>query len=272
MATKFKLRDLTEFERVKLMESDEFNEEWEQILYRFCEKDSYLSNKVVQISQLFNLMSKLVPEGEDLGSTLSELLALSAVTDLQAFDKPKQAINKGPVLKTLAQTLLPLLKSRLRSPYSVVRQQSKKVVSNVFLSFSKENWADCVGLSVEQVKENMGLWIWHHPWSFKHISPSMSDDIAQAGLSSQLDELKKDYARLLEKFPGKCSFKYEPMSKSGYAKGWHVPQLTMLYPFQNLEDIKNPSLLEEVADIITEFMDCNAKLLQLSKAYNEKVK
>jgi hypothetical protein len=271
MATKFKLRELSDFEREKLMESDEFNEEWEQILYRFCEKDNYLSNKVVQISQLFNLISKLVPEGEDLGSTLSELLSLSAVTDLQAFDKPKNAINKGPVLKTLAGALLPLLKNRLRTPYPVVRQQSKKVVSNVYLSYSKENWANCIGLSVDQVKENVGLWIWHHPWSFKSVSTSMSDDLTNAGFATQLLALKKEYNKILEKFPGKCSFKFEPMDKSGYAKGWHVPQLTMLYPFQNLEEIKNPVILEEIADLITEFMDCNAKLLELSKAYNEKI-
>lgn len=271
MATKFKLRELTDFERVKLTESDEFNEEWEQILYRFCEKDSYLSNKVVQISQLFSLMSKLIPEGDDLGSTLSELLALSAVTDLQAFDKPKQAINKGPVLKSLASSLLPLLRSRLRAPYPVVRQQSKKVVSNVFLSYSKENWTNCVGLSVEPVKENMGLWIWYHPWAFKYITPSMADDIANAGFGNELEQLKKEYAAFLKKFPGKCSFKFEPMEKSGYAKGWHVPHLTLLYSFSNLEEIKNPALLEEVADIITEFMDCNAKLHALANAYAEKV-
>jgi len=271
MATKFKLRQLTDFEREKLIESDEFNEEWEQILYRFCEKDNYLSNKVVQISQLFNLISKLVPEGEDLGSTLSELLSLSAVTDLQAFDKPKQAINKGPVLKNMAALLLPLLKTRLRPPYPVVRQQSKKIVSNVFLSYSKENWVNCLGLSVDQVKENLGLWIWHHPWSFKSVSASMSDDIKKAGFASQFETLKKQYHQILEKFPGKCSFKFEPLEKGGHAKGWHVPQLTMLYPFQNLEEIKSPALLEDVADIITEFMDCNAKLLELSKAYNEKV-
>jgi hypothetical protein len=271
VATKHKLRVLNDFETQKLMESDEFNEEWEQILYRFCEKDTYLSNKVVQISQLFNLIAKLVPEGEDLGNTISDLLALSAVTDLQAFDKPKQAINKGPILKLLSQSLLPLLKDRLRPPFTVVRQQSKKVVSNVYLSFSKENWADCIGLSADQVKDNVGLWIWHHPWAFKYITPSMADDIKNAGFKNELDALKKSYQTFQSKYKDKLSFKYEPMDKSGFAKGWHVPHLTLFYSLRSLDDIRDPATLSEVADITSEFMNCNGLLKDLAAAYNQKL-
>jgi hypothetical protein len=94
LARQLKLRELTEVEKQKLAESEEFDEEWERIIFRICERDSYLSNRAVQISLMFNLMYKLLPEGENLGLTISKLLALSAVTDVQAFDQPKQASGK----------------------------------------------------------------------------------------------------------------------------------------------------------------------------------
>jgi hypothetical protein len=101
IATKLKLRELSADEIKKLSQAEEFDEVWEQVVFRICEKDTFLSNRVSQISQLLNIIAALIPEGKNLGEVIEEVLELSAVTDIQAFDKPKQAINKGPVLKTL---------------------------------------------------------------------------------------------------------------------------------------------------------------------------
>ena len=266
LVTNLKLRNLTEEEVLKLSESEEFDEEWERILYRICERDNYLSNKVVQISQLFNLMSKLLPEGEELSNTLNELLALASVTDVQAYDKPKQAINNGPVLKMVSSSILPILKKKLRNPYPVVRQQSKKVVSNLYLSFSQESWRDCIGLSVEQIKDQLALCIWHHPWSFKYVTESMQNDIKKVGLENELNDLICDYKKILQKYSF-ASYRYEPMSKSGYAKGWHVPYLTLLLSINSLEELSKTEFLNNASDLILDFMDCNHKLKLLAEKY-----
>jgi hypothetical protein len=271
LVNSLKLRDLPEIEKLKLNESEEFDEEWEKILYRICERDSYLTNKVVQVSQLFNLINKLLPDGEDLGNTLSELLALSSVTDVQAFDKPKQAINKGPVLKSISNSLLPILKSKLRQPFPIVRQQSQKIVSNLWISFNKENWKDVIGLSVGQVKENLAVEIWHHPWAFKYVTSSMQDDLIKFGLTEQLQQLKKSYQLMVQKYTG-TYFKYEPMESSYFAKGWHVPQLTLVTTIHSLDELNQPVFLNRLADLILDFMDCNEQLKQLSGIYVEKVK
>ena len=93
-ARQLKLRELTEAESQKLSETEEFDEEWEKVIYRICERDSYLSNKAFQISRMLNLIYKLLPEGENLGNTIGKLLALSAVTDVQAFDQRRPAGGK----------------------------------------------------------------------------------------------------------------------------------------------------------------------------------
>ena len=271
MVNSLKLRALTENELLKLNESEEFDEEWEKVLFRICERDNYLTNRVVQISQLFNLIAKLLPDGEDLGNALNELLALSSVTDVQAFDKPKHAINKGPVLKNLSSALLPLLKNKLRPPFPIVRQQSKKVISNVYISFSKTDWKDCIGISIGQVKENIKIETWYHSWAFKYITPSLQNDIKNLGFSTQLDELILEYKNFIKKYPI-ANFKFEPMEKSSFAKGWHVPMLDITYELNALEEITNTTFLNSLSDLIIDFMDCNAKLNQLAKEYAEKIK
>ena len=270
LATSLKLKELSPIEIQKLSEIEEFDEIWEQILFRFCERDTYLSNKAMQISQLLNLIAKLTPEGGNLGETINELLAVSAVTDVQAFDRPKSAVNKGPALKRLASILIPQLQQRLRAPFPIVRQQSKKVVSNVFIAYSKKEWEHCIGLTIDQVKDQLYIIVWYHPWAFKVKTSSLNGDLSAAGLDARKDLLVKRYSDTINKYP-KTVFRYEPFSSSGTAKGWHVPHITILFSIDSVEDINNAQIMTNLADLITEWMDCNAELNDIAAAYNATV-
>jgi hypothetical protein len=270
-AKQLNLAELEESEKSKLGSSDEFNEEWEQVLYRVCKRDNYLSNRAFQISQLLNLMFKIVPDGQDLGSLIADLLSLSSVTDVQAFDKPKQAINKGPVLKSTVAQILPLLRAKLRAPWPVVRIQSKKIQSNAYISFSDKSWHHCIGLTIGSVKDYVVLYVWYHPWAFTQISSNMEADIKNAGFSKELDLLKRDYHNITVKYKGVC-YSHPPMEKAGSAKGWHVPLLTLQFHFSNVDEMFKNAGLESVAETITEFMDVNAKLVSFYEAYNAKIR
>jgi hypothetical protein len=269
-ARQLKLDDLKE-EKTKLGESEEFDEEWEQVLYRICMRDNYLSNRAFQISQLLNLMFKIVPDGQDLGSLISDLLSLSSVTDVQAFDKPKQAINKGPVLKLVVSKLLPLLKNKLRHPWPTVRIQSKKIQSNAYISYSDKSWHDCIGFTVGAMKDYVVLHVWYHPWAFTQVTSNMEVDLKNAGFANELEVIKKEYQNITTNFKG-VSFVHPPMEKSGSAKGWHVPLLTLQFQFSGVDDMVKSEGLESVAEIVTAFMDVNARLKSFYEAYNTKVK
>lgn len=270
LARKFKLRELSESEKAKLRESEEFDEEWEQIVYRICERDTYLSNRAVQISQLLNQMFKLIPEGEDLGNIMGELLTLSSVTDVQAFDKPKQAINKGNVLKGFTSRIIPLLTKKLRSPWPVVRVQSKKIQSNAFIAFSPDNWVDCIGITAEPIKDHIVLYVWFHPWAFKIKGGSMADDIKSAGLGNEYEQLKQEYQKLPSRHK-EVGYRYPPMERSGVAKGHHVPLLTLQINYEGAEEILDQNRLEQTAEAIMDFMDLNARLKELITLYASKI-
>jgi hypothetical protein len=100
IAAKLKLRHLTEDEKESLNAADEFNEEWEKVLFRMCQKETYLSIRAFQVSGLLNKIAEIINNDENLGEIVESVIALSAVTNLKAFDttpqnkrKVSQAVN-----------------------------------------------------------------------------------------------------------------------------------------------------------------------------------
>lgn len=89
-ASKLKLRILTPEEKAALDTAEEFDEDWEKIVYRMCQKETYLSNRAFEVSSLLNKISELVDESMGLGNVISSTIELSAVTNLKAFDTPRK--------------------------------------------------------------------------------------------------------------------------------------------------------------------------------------
>lgn len=94
VATKLKLRQLTESEKESLDVTDEFDDEWEKVLFRMCQKEIYLSNRVFSVSGLFNKIADVVNDDEHLGDIIASTIELSAVTNLKAFDAPAKVPMK----------------------------------------------------------------------------------------------------------------------------------------------------------------------------------
>lgn len=269
-ATKLKLRVLAPHEIEKLNKSEEFDEEWEQIVFRICEKDTYLSNRASQISQLLNLLSACVKDGSNLGEVIEEIMELSAVTDVQAFDKPKQAVNRGPVLKQFSAKLLPMLQARVPAPFPGVRQQSKKVQSNLYLAYSKANegWRDWVGFTILNQKENLSLMLWVHPWLFAAKSKEMRQDLKESECLEAFETIAKKFDALIPQYPS-FIIKYPGLTSSGLAKDkWHVPHLTFHYLFSAPNEILEEKNLLEIANFTTEIMKLYAELLPLADKHN----
>lgn len=88
VAAKLKLRPLTDAEKESLDATEEFDEEWEKVLFRMCQKEIYLSNRVFSVSGLLNKIAEIINDDDHLGEIVSAVIELSAVTNLKAFDTP----------------------------------------------------------------------------------------------------------------------------------------------------------------------------------------
>ena len=89
-AQAMRLPALGEDEKKKLVEMEEFDEEWEQVLFRLCRGDAFLESRALKISQTLNRVKARIfakfPEQESgkVGEVLDRLLKLSAVTDVKS--------------------------------------------------------------------------------------------------------------------------------------------------------------------------------------------
>ena len=90
IAAKLKLRKLTDDEQESLNQAEEFDEDWEKICFRMCQKETHLSNRAFQVSQLLNKIAEIINNDDKLGDVIEATIELSAVTNLKAFDTPKK--------------------------------------------------------------------------------------------------------------------------------------------------------------------------------------
>ena len=90
IASKLKLRPLTDEETDRLNETEEFEDDWEKVVFRMCQKEIYLSNRAFYVSQLLNKIAEIIANEEMLGEIIESTLEMSAVTNLKAFDSPKK--------------------------------------------------------------------------------------------------------------------------------------------------------------------------------------
>lgn len=96
IASKLKLRPLTEDEFERLNSTDEFDEDWEKVVFRMCQKETFLSNRVFSVSALLNKIAEIINDDEQLGEIIESTIEMSAVTNLKAFDSPKKIEAKFP--------------------------------------------------------------------------------------------------------------------------------------------------------------------------------
>lgn len=94
IASKLKLRPLTAQESEVLDKTEEFDEEWEKIVYSMCQKETFLSNRAFSVSTLLNKIAEIVGNDDQLGEIIEATLEMSAVTNLKAFDGPMKKPTK----------------------------------------------------------------------------------------------------------------------------------------------------------------------------------
>ncbi len=69
-----------------LKDEEEFDEEWEQNLWKICQVSSFLKQRAYQLSKLLNFIKDNIPENkdEDMSETIDRLLSMSSVTSVSA--------------------------------------------------------------------------------------------------------------------------------------------------------------------------------------------
>jgi hypothetical protein len=169
-----------------------------------CQKETYSSNRVFQISQLLNKVKELIPDQESLGDIVGQILELSAVTNLMANDKQKVIkVKSSDYLKVIRDKLIPILKPMISEPFDRVEQQGKKAVTNLFLKFNKGDWSTYIAyeLRPERAKPFIDIGAFIHFCDYKNNS--IEDSLIEGGkkeiVTSLVNQFKSSKDELSKK-------------------------------------------------------------------------
>lgn len=125
VASKMNVPRLENDAKERLNEIEEFDEEWEQVLYRLCKTDKYLQKNAINLSQLFNMLRKEilavatidtenVDTEEDINSAkeavireyIQDQLSKSSFTGIASGDSAPLVYNWGELMKFVQWQLL----------------------------------------------------------------------------------------------------------------------------------------------------------------------
>ena len=93
---KWRIPALADGEKEKLEKMTEFDERWEQMLFRFCRRDTFLESRALNISKILNRIKARIEEtnrSENVGDTVEWLLRLSAVTSVKSESAQAAAVE-----------------------------------------------------------------------------------------------------------------------------------------------------------------------------------
>ena len=132
-ALKLDLLSLTPEQQARLNSTSEFDEPWEKVLFRMCQKETYSKNRVFQISRLLNKVKELIPENRDLGEVVASILEQSAITNLAANDKPKLISLSRKDNISLCVSFADTLTNKLNKTFALKDIPIIKSVSNTII-------------------------------------------------------------------------------------------------------------------------------------------
>ena len=145
IASKLKLRPLTEEEVERLNATDEFDDDWEKVVFRMCQKETYLSNRAFCVSALLNKIAEIINNDEQLGDIIESTIEMSAVTNLKAFDTPKKVkASEFPwetkLWEPLKDELLKHVKLKMSIPkgksYTIIQSAANKGKATICATYT----------------------------------------------------------------------------------------------------------------------------------------
>jgi len=259
-AMKLKLRKLEDHEMEKLSHSEEFDEEWEQVLYRICERDTYLERRAFNISALLNKLSDLATsEGEsnELGEYISILLELSSVTDVQAFDKPRIISNRTEAAGNVLESLYQFVPQKIEAPIIEIGLPSLKV------NLNREGWCRT---KIKDLEGKPGIGVLISPKENK-VSVKVRANIPLkyesyegdgAELMSIISEENTEYLRLvdndLERICDQFGYQVVLFSEKNIRisknKDWFNSKIQVIRKYDHLEEFNSSAEYERLAEVM----------------------
>lgn len=261
---KFSLPEIQNNVLEQLRKNNEFNEQWEQILFRLCMNDHFLSQRVLDISHMLNKILQIIPEDKNPGDCLNKVMCLSSVTNVQASEQQNEPVNtdfhQSTWLKKYRDKFLPAVNSMLGDSESII-STNQRVQTTLYLQHKKNNTPVSnisFSLSFDGNKKQFVA-----GWScgvtlFKGSSTTNWDDAErEIGAVGAWNKIKEDFAILKSCYNADHDINRHLNIGNGGSFVWFK-----LY-CNSLEEMVSPETIEKHAMFFAEFVEILSRFEQL---------
>ena len=237
IAFQLNLKPLEETTRNNLALVSEFDEEWEQLLYRICFADYYLRNKALNISMLLNLMRTVIVEthkqdvkhnanttesyidsGIDepriIEDCIRSAMLSSAVTNIEANDQAPVDYHHSSFLKEVRDLLIVSLKNVLPQYAHIIAPATARVQENAPIQLTPDISVNLHTYSDKgRIRLNLQMVVYMHcQWN------TVPQYLEELGYKDQFAEINQKYEVTVLKFSHKRITCYEsrPLEEGAY--------------------------------------------------------
>lgn len=275
IALNYNLKPLDENSQNKLNQMEEFDEEWEKILFRLCETDFYLKQKALNLSSLLNMIKEIVENSlsdndedkEDLEHYINRIISLSAITNLKANDNNNISFHKPTLLKNVRNKLLVRLKELMPNYAGQIKPIGKRVQVNAPIRIDDKT---SFNLSCGSVDGKIKLDIWSNLWYFPQSHSSIKDTFKEHNLLSDIETLENEYNSLVTKFMlGSSIYKFAKMLEREHTnKDGFQAHLVLSVRLDNVNSFYENSVINKICEAVQIMHEYRTNVLSLTNKIN----
>jgi len=265
-AQRLKLKPLSEDEKNVLNSTEEFDEDWEKVLYRMCQKEPYLSRRVFQISTLLNKLRSIIPEETNIEDCIKDILELSSVTNLEAFDKqPVKDLNLNHLLKSYRTKFFPLFTEGKKDNITSFKQEGARIVKNLTVRYELSNGISHLFQFAPRVRDGKILF-WIGSGGIELMNHDVKDfngALKTGGIFDEFQSFKKDLEVFQKENALIEKFEFHESVISWKKKLYIKPRFWFGINFQNEAELFSEEGMQKVNQLVNEFVTWSEKLLDM---------
>lgn len=269
-AIQLNLKNLDEKDKQRLSTIEEFDEEWEQVLYRLCETDFFLKQKALSLSELLNdIRTEIIKTDTQInddnldiiGEYIERIIRLSAITNLEANDCQPINYNASIFIKNLRDSLIAVLKKNLPFMADDIVPSLGNIKTNA--SFTIKDMR--VNFISEPHKGQIRIRLYHECKICynNRTNGNITTYFMNMDKLEELSRIENDYNRLHKKYSREsteCYDSQEFMDSAFLYKGIRYFNLKFYLTLPNTEDFVKPEYLNAMSEIVEGIYETYSKL------------
>ena len=278
IAFQLNLKPLDEVTRSNLLSVPEFDEDWEQLLFRICHTDYYLRNKSLNISTLLNLMRTVITEENKqntddpslIADTIRWAMQISAVTNLEANDHSPVDYHTSSFLKEVRDLLISSLKKALPEKAAYIAPASSRVQVTAPIQLTPNIHVKLeTGQEKGRIRLPIGMNIEMHCSKPQYETPLAY--LEQRNLTDEFKKIEQTYQLTVQKFSQErisCYWSRPIMQGADTYNNNHFIWLQFGVTFSNIEAFKEQRTIADMTEMICAMLKARQQIDEMLKNNN----